>query len=278
MGERGEIDDRYMQRGREDDYGDRGRQGYGYGGQSGSQAGGYRGGSGGYGGYGYNRESTGYGRDEGGGYGGYGRARMGGGGAYETTGYGYGGGYGMMNEGRGNVGDREGYQYRDRGGMGYGERGGGFGGGMSGGQSYGGVSSGRERDLGAYRDENSWRNEGYSGGHRGKGPSGYTRSDDRIKEDVCQALQDDDEIDATHIEITVKSGEVTLSGHVNDRRTKRMAEDLAERMSGVKDVNNNIRVQSENTSSNAGNGRTGRSESVSSSTDKDTEATRRPRA
>jgi hypothetical protein len=83
------------------------------------------------------------------------------------------------------------------------------------------------------------------GGHRGKGPKGYARSDERIRELVSEALADDDYIDASHIEIAVKNGDVTMTGTVEDRRTKRMAEDCVERVSGVKDVQNQLRVQSE---------------------------------
>ncbi|QLY27300.1 BON domain-containing protein [Bdellovibrio sp. KM01] len=81
----------------------------------------------------------------------------------------------------------------------------------------------------------------------GRGPKSYTRSDDRIKEDVCDMLTRHSEIDANDIEVEVKNGEVTLSGTVNERRMKHMAEDLAERVSSVKDVTNNIRVQKEST-------------------------------
>lgn len=83
--------------------------------------------------------------------------------------------------------------------------------------------------------------QGY-GQHRGKGPSGFTRSDERIKEMVCEALTDNDQVDATHIDITVKNGEVVLSGTVEDRHQKRIAEDVVEQCSGVKDVQNQIRV------------------------------------
>jgi hypothetical protein len=80
------------------------------------------------------------------------------------------------------------------------------------------------------------------GDHRGKGPRGYSRSDERIKEDINDRLSDNPFIDATEIEVTVASGEVTLTGSVTDRSDKRMAEDLAEAVSGVKNVENRIRV------------------------------------
>lgn len=81
-----------------------------------------------------------------------------------------------------------------------------------------------------------------SGGHRGRGPSGYSRSDDRIKEDLNDRLTDYDYIDATNINVEVGGGEVTLTGTVDNRYEKRMAEDIAEDISGVKNVENRIRV------------------------------------
>lgn len=76
----------------------------------------------------------------------------------------------------------------------------------------------------------------------GRGPRGYRRSDERIREDVCQCLTDDDHIDASDIEVTVKDREVMLTGTVTSRMQKRHAEDLIERLAGVRDVINSIRV------------------------------------
>lgn len=81
-----------------------------------------------------------------------------------------------------------------------------------------------------------------TGPHRGKGPSGYQRSDERIRELVCDSLTDDDQLDASRIEVGVTGGEVTLSGRVDDRRAKRAAEDCAYSVSGVRDVQNRLRV------------------------------------
>lgn len=91
-----------------------------------------------------------------------------------------------------------------------------------------------------------------SGPHRGKGPQGYQRSDERLREMICEALSEDDHIDASQIEVTVKNGEVTLGGHVDDRRTKREAEDCACGVSGVRDVQNQIRVKDERGERQAG--------------------------
>lgn len=78
--------------------------------------------------------------------------------------------------------------------------------------------------------------------HRGRGPSDYTRSDERIREDVNDRLTDDPSVDASSISVTVSGCEVTLDGTVKDRWAKRRAEDVAERVSGVKHVQNNLRV------------------------------------
>jgi osmotically-inducible protein OsmY len=79
--------------------------------------------------------------------------------------------------------------------------------------------------------------------HRGRGPRGYTRSDERIREDVSDRLADNPILDASDIEVMVSGGEVTLSGSVDSRYSKRLAEDLAEEVSGVKHVQNNVRVR-----------------------------------
>jgi osmotically-inducible protein OsmY len=81
------------------------------------------------------------------------------------------------------------------------------------------------------------------GTHRGRGPKGYTRSDERIHEDVNDRLSDDPFVDASEIEVSVSSCEVTLSGTVDSRGAKRRAEDIAEQVSGVRHVQNNLRVQ-----------------------------------
>ena len=55
-------------------------------------------------------------------------------------------------------------------------------------------------------------------------------------------MTDDPMLDASEIVVVVANGEVTLSGAVMSRAQKRRAEDVAERVSGVKDVTNQLRV------------------------------------
>lgn len=76
----------------------------------------------------------------------------------------------------------------------------------------------------------------------GMGPSGYHRSDDRIFEDVCERLTMHGQIDPSDVEIEVENGEVVLKGSVDDRHTKRIIEDVAYSVSGVTEVQNNLRV------------------------------------
>lgn len=77
---------------------------------------------------------------------------------------------------------------------------------------------------------------------RGRGPKNYRRSDERIKEDVNDRLGDG-YLDATEIEVAVLNGEVTLTGTVQTRSDKRRAEDIAESVSGVSNVENRLRVR-----------------------------------
>jgi len=79
--------------------------------------------------------------------------------------------------------------------------------------------------------------------HRGRGPKNYRRSDERIKEDVNDRLSDDYYVDASDIEVMVSNTEVTLTGTVNSREDKRRAEDIAESVSGVTNVENRLRVK-----------------------------------
>jgi hypothetical protein len=97
------------------------------------------------------------------------------------------------------------------------------------------------RERGGY-----WRQyEGERAPYAGRGPKNYQRSDDRIREEICDCMTDDPRLDASEIVVQVASGEVTISGTVTSRDQKRRAEDVAERVSGVKDVTNQLRVSRE---------------------------------
>lgn len=93
-------------------------------------------------------------------------------------------------------------------------------------------------DAYAEREREERRERNYVG----LGPRGYQRTDERILEDVCVRLTDHPYIDASDMEVHVENGEVTLSGTVDSRGSKRLAEEVAESASGVKDVHNRLRV------------------------------------
>ena len=80
------------------------------------------------------------------------------------------------------------------------------------------------------------------GPYTGRGPRGYQRSDDRIREDVCDRLTRHGRLDATDIQVAVRSGEVTLEGIVDSREAKRLAEDVAESVDGVREVTNHLKT------------------------------------
>jgi len=130
-------------------------------------------------------------------------------------------------------------------------------------ESYGGRSSEYDRDRYDRGEDRGWwdrasdavaswfgdedaerrRHMDQQREHRGRGPKGYRRSDERIKEDVNDRLADDYYIDASDVEVMVMNTEVTLTGTVNSRADKRRAEDIAESVSGVTNVENRLRVK-----------------------------------
>lgn len=104
--------------------------------------------------------------------------------------------------------------------------------------------------------------QAYADSHRGKGPKGYRRSDERIREDVNDRLTEDHRLDASDIDVLVQDGEVTLNGFVFSREDKRRAEDLAERCSGVGHVQNNLRARPRETRAATANGTAGAGENL----------------
>ena len=79
------------------------------------------------------------------------------------------------------------------------------------------------------------------GGAWNRGPKGYMRSDERIREDVCDRLAGS-YLDASDVEVQVSSGEVTLTGTVPNRQTKYQIEETSDQVSGVRDVHNRLTI------------------------------------
>jgi hypothetical protein len=121
----------------------------------------------------------------------------------------------------------------------------------------GGTGSERQQDSGGYWGQGSGGGQGTGGSgtgfsaagswmagpHSGRGPQGYQRSDARIEEDVCEHLTHHGMLDASGIQVRVENGEVTLAGTVESRQAKRLAEDILDSISGVRDIHNQLRVQ-----------------------------------
>jgi osmotically-inducible protein OsmY len=78
---------------------------------------------------------------------------------------------------------------------------------------------------------------------RMSGPGGATRPDDRIREDIRGHLIGDPRLDAADIEVKVEDGEVTLSGAVVDQPQRQRAQELAQGVSGVRNVRNALRIR-----------------------------------
>jgi hypothetical protein len=100
------------------------------------------------------------------------------------------------------------------------------------------------------RDDHETGHGGFiGGGYRreearrpmGRGPKGYQRSDERLREEVCERLMRG-WMDASEVDVRVKDGEVTLVGSVRSRDEKHAIEDVAADILGVKDVHNHLRV------------------------------------
>jgi osmotically-inducible protein OsmY len=211
--------------------------------------------------YGQSGSRGGYGGSFGGGYEGQGMGRPfvgessygGSRGGYGGSGYGgssYGGsGYGSYGRGSGSSGGGYGQQQGDR-----------------------GFWDRASDEVSSWFGDDDARRRRERDEHRGRGPKGYTRSDERIREDVNDRLTDDGWLDASDVEVQVSSAEVTLTGQVNSREEKRRAEDIVEAVSGVKHVQNNLRVKDRMSSAgqtsttqfgSAGSGTSGTSQSGS---------------
>lgn len=75
------------------------------------------------------------------------------------------------------------------------------------------------------------------------GPKNYTRSDERIREEVCERLAHESGLDVSDVNVVVNDAIVTLTGTVDNRRTKYEVEDVADDTYGVSDVINQLHVR-----------------------------------
>lgn len=180
-----------------------------------------------------------------------------------ASGYGQGGqsqGYGGQQGGQGYGQQGQGYGQHERYGQGYGGQQGqrqDYGGYQSGQpQSYGNAQQGQfnvqpgypsgGQPSGGYGSYGAYQTGTQQAGLQGRtprAPKDYVRSDERIRELICESLAHHPNIDASDVSVQVSQGRVSLEGAVPERRMKHEIEDLADSCWGVKDVENHIRVQ-----------------------------------
>jgi len=75
-----------------------------------------------------------------------------------------------------------------------------------------------------------------------RGPKGYSRSDERIKEDISESLWRAEDIDSSEVTVAVEDGVVVFTGTVPERWMRHEIEDIADNCMGVKDIRNEGRV------------------------------------
>jgi osmotically-inducible protein OsmY len=81
--------------------------------------------------------------------------------------------------------------------------------------------------------------------YRGRGPKNYRRSDERLREIICELLTDDPFIDATDVIVEVSEGEVSVFGTVATRSQRRAIETLVLHLHGVTELHDQLALRSE---------------------------------
>ncbi|HWI14247.1 MAG TPA: BON domain-containing protein [Burkholderiales bacterium] len=105
-----------------------------------------------------------------------------------------------------------------------------------GGTRYGGESEGAQQA--AFLAENPSQVRA-----RNRMPHSYKRSDERVREDICERISADPRIDASDVSVEVRDGRVVLEGRVPERRMRYIIEDIAAECLRANDVDNRIAVR-----------------------------------
>lgn len=79
--------------------------------------------------------------------------------------------------------------------------------------------------------------------YAGIGPKGYKRKDTSIRDEVCEILLWDPDVDASEIDVSVMDGHVLLNGFVDSRHAKKRAERVLEKVSGIQDIHNRLIIK-----------------------------------
>lgn len=134
-----------------------------------------------------------------------------------------------------------------------------YGGAIHWGRGFGGVGvaggyAGNLLPRAGFFDAEAWE----TGPYVGFGPHGYSRSDDRIREDICDELTRRRDIDPRGVVVAVRNGEVTLDGTVENLAMRRLIDDVASNCTGVIQVHDHLRVERSGASPGAASAREGR--------------------
>jgi|GEM_PF-6812003 len=155
--------------------------------------------------------------------------------------------------GQNQYGSQSGNQYGQSGHYGQsgqsGQSGGYAGNSSSSGSSSFGNSGGRGGNGSSMQNSSVWNSmtgsdqyrSGADGARKGSAPKNYKKSDDRISDDLCEKLMHQG-LDCSGVEVSVKEGIVTLTGEVCERNDKHRIEQIAADISGVNDVENQLRM------------------------------------
>ena len=76
-----------------------------------------------------------------------------------------------------------------------------------------------------------------------RAPKRVDRPDASVEVEVSNVLRHRHDLDASDIDVSVASGDVTLEGTVPDRRSKRVAEEAVEGVRGVHRVHNRLKIR-----------------------------------
>ena len=79
-------------------------------------------------------------------------------------------------------------------------------------------------------------------GRTSRGPRSYTRSDERIREDICERLFGVTGADASDVTVEARRGEVTLTGTVPEPEDRHRIVRIAAAALGVTGVHDQLRV------------------------------------
>ncbi|RAW00090.1 BON domain-containing protein [Pseudochryseolinea flava] len=107
------------------------------------------------------------------------------------------------------------------------------------GRAYDLAANYRRQDAMAAR--NSRRDAKYATDYSPK--RNVTRRDESIADDIYIRLTEHGDLDASEMMLDVTNGVVVISGYVDSRASKRLAEDICEHVRGVQQVENRLRVQ-----------------------------------